>query len=62
MSDLVIQHLNQKAAREGFTTGSSDPSIGPDQDNDREEDDDAPVSNLIPAESSESPVMGVESL
>ena len=59
--DNVIQHLTGKAEREGFSRGSHNPSIGPDESNDREtDDDDTPQSNLRLADATTPTAAGVE--
>ena len=61
--DNVIQHLTGKAEREGFSRGSHDPSIGPDESDDREtDDDDTPQSNLRLADATTPTAAGMELL
>ena len=49
MPDMIVQHLNSKSEREGLTRGTHDSSIGPDDLDDREdEDEDDSSSNLQP--------------
>ena len=43
LPDAGIRHLNQKAEKEALKRSRHYPSIGPDQDDDREEDDNTPI-------------------
>ena len=60
MPDMIVQHLNSKAGREGLSRGAHDPSIGPDDFDDREdEDENDSSSNLQPVDTTISPDSGV---
>ena len=39
MPDMIIQHLNFKAERKGLSRGDYDPSIGPDNIDDRDDEE-----------------------
>ena len=51
MPDMIVQHLNSKAEREGLSRRAHDPSIGPDDIDDLEDEDESDSSsNLQPVD------------